>query len=201
MRCNVGKVEKERSITDKRFFEEFVGIVVEYIGHEEALLRESPSLRIEIEVISVNFVKVTYLRLAIGAKEAIKSPFNGEVSALPLANHHRVITVCLEHLGNQDALAKVLGLIPSTPRVANLLAVQPRQQRCASRSAHGIVVELRESQSIPRQGIDVGRGNLAAIATEIRPAHVIGHDEDDVRSPVFARGNIARQCCIPSNGR
>ena len=53
---------------------------------------------------------------------------------------------------------------------------------CGARAS--AIIELCESQSASGKGVDVGCGNLAAIAADIGIAHIVGHDEEDVRTLV-----------------
>ena len=46
--------------------------------------------------------------------------------------------------------------------------------------AHILAVEIGEPQSPGGQPINVGSLDLASVAAEIRVAHVVGHDQDDV---------------------
>ena len=42
------------------------------------------------------------------------------------------------------------------------------------------VVELREAQAAGGQLVEVGRGDLAAVAADVAEAHVVHQDDDDV---------------------
>jgi hypothetical protein len=44
----------------------------------------------------------------------------------------------------------------------------------------GGIVELRKPQTVLREGVESGRFDLRAIATEIRESQVVRHDENDV---------------------
>ena len=54
------------------------------------------------------------------------------------------------------------------------------QQGGAGGAATGGVVEVSELEPTRRQPVQVGGGDLAAVATYIGVAHIIGQDEDDV---------------------
>ena len=64
---------------------------------------------------------------------------------------------------------------------ARLVRMQAGQQRCARRAAARRVVELREAHAVRGQAVEVRRADLAAVAAEIREAHVVGEDQHDVR--------------------
>ena len=63
---------------------------------------------------------------------------------------------------------------------ADLLGVIARQDGRPRRPAPRGIIELREPQSAGRQPVQVRRPDLAAIATQIRVAQVIGHDDDNI---------------------
>ena len=50
----------------------------------------------------------------------------------------------------------------------------------SGRAALAEIIKLAESQTLLRQGVDVRRLDFTAEATEVRVAHVIGHEDDDV---------------------
>ena len=65
---------------------------------------------------------------------------------------------------------------------ACLMWIEPGQQACPARAASADVVELRESQPAGREGIQVRRVDLAAIAADVAETDIIGEQDDDVRS-------------------
>ncbi len=62
----------------------------------------------------------------------------------------------------------------------DLLGVVAGHQAGPRRPAAGGVVHLREAQAAGGQPIEVGRGDLAAVAADVGEAHVVGQDEHDV---------------------
>ena len=60
------------------------------------------------------------------------------------------------------------------------MLVHPREQRCPRRAATRGIIKLRKAKPIRRQFIQRRRLNLTALATDVRKAHVVGHDDDDV---------------------
>src|SRR5579862_6422224 len=63
---------------------------------------------------------------------------------------------------------------------AGLVAVEPGQKGRTRRTATRGVVELGETDALRRQTIQIRRGNLRAITSEIGKAHVVGHNQDDI---------------------
>ncbi|MBA7647856.1 hypothetical protein ES703_55635 [subsurface metagenome] len=73
-----------------------------------------------------------------------------------------------------------VGLADHAPH-AGLMRIQPGQQRGAGRAAAGGVVESGETDSPGGQPVEVGRVDLSPIAAQVGKAHVVGHDQQDVR--------------------
>ena len=93
---------------------------------------------------------------------------------------------------------------------ARLVRIQAGEQARPGRAAAGRVVELREPQAAGGQPVEVRRVDLAAVAADVREAHVVGEDDDDVRpaarenSIVFGRRQApgtARSITISTNKR
>ena len=66
------------------------------------------------------------------------------------------------------------------------------EERCARRGALGVVIELREEHAFGSEPVDVGGLDFPAVTAQVRPAHVVGHDEDDVGTGRF-RGGVERK--------
>jgi acyl-coenzyme A synthetase/AMP-(fatty) acid ligase len=62
----------------------------------------------------------------------------------------------------------------------DLLRIVPGEESATRGPATRGVVELGETEPVPRQRVEVWRLNLAAIAAGIGISHVIGQDEDDI---------------------
>jgi hypothetical protein len=62
------------------------------------------------------------------------------------------------------------------------MRMQAGQQRGSRGAAARRVVELRVAQSAERQAVEIGRFDLAAIAADIREAHVVVQDDQNVRA-------------------
>ena len=58
--------------------------------------------------------------------------------------------------------------------------VEAGDDRRPRRGALGIVVELGEPGALLRQCVDVRGPDFAAITADVRPPHVVAHDEDDI---------------------
>ena len=67
------------------------------------------------------------------------------------------------------------------PAQPGLMRIEPGDQRRPRRAAAGTVVELREPHAARRQRVEVRRRNLAAVAADVREAHVVDQHDDDVR--------------------
>ena len=113
---------------------------------------------------------------------------------VPLAGHGRAIAGGPQHLGDGDAvvveiaavavLATVLGHVAH----ARLVRIEAGHQCRAGRAAAARIVKLREPQSGGGQLVEVGRGNLAAIAADVAEAHVVHKHHDDVRPLIRPSG-------------
>ena len=121
-------------------------------------------------------------------KPALDRP--GRLVHVPLANVVTTVPGGLQHFGQRHALfvqspemprpASRTGLSRREIRNARLRRIQPGHQRCAARAAPRRVVDLREPHAAPGQGVDVRRGDLAAVASQVRVAEVVGKDYYDV---------------------
>ena len=163
---NVSHVQKERLVLLETLLQKADGVIVQRIGQVE-VVGEFVPLAVNVVGISLDLVKVADLRLAHRPEESIKASIQSRVTPLPFTNNRGVVAGLLQHLTDGDALLEVLGFIPAIAPVPDLLAVQPRQKRGPSRTTDRVVVELREPQSVPRQGINVGCVNFAAIAADV----------------------------------
>ena len=71
--------------------------------------------------------------------------------------------------------------------------VKPCQQTGARRGAFGVVVKIRELHSFAADPVDIWRRDFAAVAADVRPAHVIRHDQDDIWLVCRPRGEGGRE--------
>ena len=185
---DVGHVEEEGLGVAGGLFNKPDGVIAEGLGHEEAFFGERPSVGVEIEGVLLDFVEVADLGAAHGAEGAVKAPLEGRVAPLPLADHHRPVAGRLEQLGDRRAPAEVFGLVPAIAAVPDLLAVETGEERCPGGAADGVVVELGEAEAVGGERVDMGGADFAAVAADIGPAHVVGHDQHDV-GPLGGEGS------------
>ena len=105
---------------------------------------------------------------------------------MPFTGHERRIPSLLQYLGDGHTIAVDVTLITaqrgrSSHRThTRLMCIQTGHQRRARGATAGGIVKLRVPQAILRQLIEIGCLNLAAITTDIRKTHVIGHDQNNV---------------------
>ena len=110
---------------------------------------------------------------------------------VPLARHVRPVAGRLERFGNRHHVAPQFALVARQVPVARhqpdtrLMLIHPRQQRSPRRAAAGRIVELRKPQSPPSQPIQIRSVDLPAITADVREAHVVRHDQDDVGRGFF----------------
>jgi len=72
------------------------------------------------------------------------------------------------------------------------MGIETGEQGGATRATSGIVIELRESDAVRRQAVQVRCLNFAPVAAEVGKTHVIGQNEQNVwRLAGAARSDIA----------
>ena len=107
-------------------------------------------------------------------------------SDMPLAGHVGAIACRFEGFRNGDAVAIQISAVTIKAVVAHhvtdsrLVRVEPCEQRGAGGAATTRIVELGESKPALSESVEMGSLNFPAIASNVGPAHVIRHDEDDV---------------------
>src|SRR3954454_138552 len=120
---------------------------------------------------------------------------------MPLAAEIARIIPALERFGDRHAtLVQIAGIAFRTVAVgedadAGLVRMQAGQQRGARRAAARGVVELRVTQPVRRKTIEVRRLDLAAVTANVRKAHVVVEDEQDVGA-VGSFGAIRHVCVL-----
>jgi len=70
----------------------------------------------------------------------------------------------------------------------SLMCIETSEEGGAGGAATGGVVELSEAEAVGGEGVEIGGLDLAAVATDVGVAHVIGHDDDDIGAGVKERG-------------
>ena len=105
---------------------------------------------------------------------------------VPFARHVGGVSGGLEHLGDGADILPEVAFVPRQTLVAHhptnacLMRIHAGEQRGPRGAAAAGVVKLREAHALVRQRIQPRRANLAAVATNIAPTHVIGHGDNDV---------------------
>ena len=105
---------------------------------------------------------------------------------MPFAGHERRISSLLQHLSNGHTISVDVTLIttqrgrPGHRTHTRLMCIQTGHQRRTRGATAGGIVELRVTQAMLCQLIKIGRLNLAAVTTDVRKTHVIGHDQNNV---------------------
>ena len=117
---------------------------------------------------------------------------------VPLAQHRGAPAVRAQHLGDGAGLLGDLAAVARKAAVevgqaahAHRVVVAPAEQRRARGAAHRRGVKAREAQPLPRQPVDVRRGDGRSITAEIRETYVVEQDHQDVgraRRPLRRRG-------------
>jgi hypothetical protein len=127
------------------------------------------------------------------AQHAVEAALPGRrpvvLAQVPLAGHRGEVAGLAQHLGDRDAaVAEPAGgarraLADDIVEVAHarLVRVQAGQQARARRRAARRGVELREADAGACERVEVRGGNLAAVGTDVGPAHVVDEHHDDVR--------------------
>jgi hypothetical protein len=64
------------------------------------------------------------------------------------------------------------------------MRVKSGQQRSARRTTSRAIVKLREANAFARELVEIRRVDSAAVTTEVRKSHVIGHDEQNIRTRI-----------------
>ena len=104
------------------------------------------------------------------------------VPEVPLAEDSRDVPVGRKQLGERLGLRRHQRATEIGVHHAGPVAVPPRQERCARRSAFGLDVELGELGALGGHAVERGCADMGiAVKADLRPALVVGHDQDDVR--------------------
>ena len=125
-----------------------------------------------------------------------RSVFCEIVTDMPFSTHVGRVSRLFERFGDRHTVAIQ---IPSVARLAVVVSshkpktspvrVEPRKQRGTGRTTTTTVVKLAEAQAATREYVKIRSINLPAIATDVRVAHVIDHDDDNIR-PL-----LRKPCC------
>jgi len=122
--------------------------------------------------------------------EAFEAPlarplFRGRAD-VPFAGHRREVTRAAQHFGDGQAAVieepPIAGqsLVLDHVAHAGLMRIQAGEQGGARGTTAARVVKLRETQPTGGEPIQVWRGNLTTITTDVRETHVVHENDDDV---------------------
>jgi len=108
------------------------------------------------------------------------------VPEMPLTAHQGAIVRASRHFGQRHAavvqVTEIAGQLAVSGHQADpgLMRIQAGQQACAGRAATRGVVHLRQTNPVGCEGVEVRRTNLAAEATDVGEAEVIGKYQYDI---------------------
>ena len=129
-------------------------------------------------------------------KAALARPAGLVLTKMPFPNHESLIARLAQRLRQgHDALfleAKISRRADAPPQLirralfvhvadAGLMRIQPAHERSTRGAALSAIVKPRQPHTTRRQRIKRRSAHLAAVATEVGVAHVVHHDEEDVR--------------------
>ena len=157
-----------------------LGVVEREVGVERRI-----GVRVGVEVVQR---RVRHLVEAVRRRHRVVG-----LAEVPLADLARAVAGLLEHAGQRPLGRRQPAALTGERHRRHAAADrQPsRHRRGAAGRAARLSVERQELQALGGQPIEVRRGRAAvlaaAVAAEIAPADVVGHEHDDVglRSPGF----------------
>ncbi len=145
-------------------------------------------------------------------KHAIKAALPGRrtvlLAEMPLAGHGGEVAGFAQHFGHRYALfVEPSGCARRTftddviqmPH-PGLMWIESGQQAGTRGRTTRRVVKLREAHSLCRQRVKIGRRNFAAITPDVRPAHVVDKNDDDVGPGIRLGSSSQREECTQSHG-
>ena len=123
----------------------------------------------------------------------------GAVGAqVPLADHERLVAGATQELRHRRRQVGQLHGVPREPRIgvrhvahARSMGFETGEQRGTGRRAHRGGVEVGVAHALLREAVEVGRGDLRAVAAEVGEPQVVAQHDDHVRGP-FAAGRRLR---------
>ena len=168
-----GQIEKERAVglLAVRIGEEADGVVGVGVGGIEFSVRgRTKRLRVEV-------VRGVALKVVAGATEmaevAVETAVDGVAIEMPFADGESRVAGGAENFAHRGAAFHA---------EAGVLPILAAHQRGAGGFALRGVVELGEAEAPRGKAIEMRRGDLAAVATEVGIPHVVGENENDVRT-------------------
>ena len=194
MRRVIGQVEQEGLLGRERLVNELDAEIGIKVGGVPVLrqLRRIIGQRLAVEEKPVPLALGVVEAALRGVEAALEAAFPGNDAVLlphvPFAAHGGEIARPAQHLAKGDAavveppaIARHAAVLDHVPH-AGLMRIKPGEDRSARRAAAAGVIELGEAQTVGRQLVEVGRRDLAAVAADVREAHVVHQDDNDVGS-------------------
>jgi hypothetical protein len=131
--------------------------------------------------------------------EALRSLL-GQRAEVPLAGHGGVVAAGLEQAGQGDGVPGqgAIGLGGDDAETAPDAAGHEAR---AGRAADGGDIVGTQLEAFAGEPVEVRRGSVAAVERHVRPAEVVGHDEDDVRGGRGGGTTGSRGCQEKTEGR
>ena len=127
---------------------------------------------------------------------------------MPLARHIRAVASIANQIDDRDnvliqvALISWLSLLFLGEKLVHVaqsatVVINAGHQQRPRRRTGSTDVEVRKSQTIAGESINIWRRDLAAIHPEIRKPHIIANNQENVR--VLVNGGINRNICAGIN--
>ena len=177
-----------------RLTQELEGVVGEDVGDVELVRRirqfgrrADGQAHVLVRIPLVVGMGLQALVTVIGVEAALDRPGRTHV---PLADHPGAVTGLLQELGDGDVVVKQMTRVSGAAfrrrfgrdeiTDAGFVRMQAGEERRARRAAARGRIDLLETRPGPGEAVEVRRRDLAAIATEIRIAEVVGEDDEHV---------------------
>ena len=188
MRGGVGQVVEKRAAAFGATADGINGVIGEGVGGVEIVGELGDAFVVVAEgpdfptfELGVGLVGIEEIAAAVPeAVRLLETPVVGESAGLaavvPLPTHARGIAREAEALAEGDHVFREELFLP----LAAVAWVEPGEEGSTRRGALGVVVELRELHPLGGESVDVRRVDLAPVAADVGPAHVVRHDEEDV---------------------
>ena len=192
MRCIIGQVEQEGLLGGERLVNKPNAEVGIKVGGVPVLrqLRSIIGQRLAVEekpfLLTLGIVESPLRRVQAALEAAFPGNNSTLLSHVPFAAHGREVSRRPQHFSQRyttlvepaaiTGRAAVLDHVPH----AGLMRIKPGKNGSACRAATAGIVELGEAQTARRQLVEVGRRDLAAVAADVREAHVVNQNDYDI---------------------
>ena len=114
---------------------------------------------------------------------AVESPVERIFQTVPLSGHIGAIARFAQHFRNGHPVPERVDPFAH----ADLVGIQAGHEGGPCGEAFTRVIELGESHALRRKAVEMRGSDFPAVRSEVREAHVVHHDEDDI-GPVVAAG-------------